>query len=207
MTQELLRRVHLELLDVLKAVNELEPHHDGDHFYELLRDVEAALADQDREDTLLEKIEQDFHLHDEDNEGGWTDWICPKPDSYLMKCCDCGLVHEMQTRIADYEPRPSEDFVVSNNPDLQAQFRVRRHEVFDTTPQRTEERNFCSRCGKRTLDMTHIHTCTPPRRTRVGMTVDELITLEQKHMRHEDLSRAIEAKLKQKNGYAKEKNT
>ena len=32
-----------------------------------------------------------------------------------------------------------------------------------------------------------------------GLTVDELITLEQKHMRHEDLSQAIEAKLKEKN--------
>ena len=39
----------------------------------------------------------------------------------------------------------------------------------------------------------------PPQRTWVGLTVDELITLEQKHMRHEDLSRAIEAKLKEKN--------
>ena len=29
-------------------------------------------------------------------------------------------------------------------------------------PQRTE-RNFCPRCGKRTKDMTHIHTCTPPK--------------------------------------------
>ena len=29
-------------------------------------------------------------------------------------------------------------------------------------PQRTEERNFCPRCGKRTKDLTHIHTCTPP---------------------------------------------
>jgi len=26
-----------------------------------------------------------------------------------------------------------------------------------------QERNFCSRCGKRTPDLTHIHTCTPPR--------------------------------------------
>jgi hypothetical protein len=26
-----------------------------------------------------------------------------------------------------------------------------------------QDRNFCSRCGKRTKDMTHIHTCTPPR--------------------------------------------
>jgi hypothetical protein len=25
-----------------------------------------------------------------------------------------------------------------------------------------EERNFCSRCGKRTADLTTIHTCTPP---------------------------------------------
>jgi len=26
-----------------------------------------------------------------------------------------------------------------------------------------EERNFCSRCGKRTADVITIHTCTPPR--------------------------------------------
>jgi hypothetical protein len=25
-----------------------------------------------------------------------------------------------------------------------------------------QERNFCSRCGKCTPDLTHIHTCTPP---------------------------------------------
>jgi hypothetical protein len=29
-------------------------------------------------------------------------------------------------------------------------------------PQRTE-RNFCERCGKRIKDLTHIHTCTPPK--------------------------------------------
>jgi hypothetical protein len=28
-------------------------------------------------------------------------------------------------------------------------------------PQRKEQ-NFCSRCGKRTKDLTTIHTCTPP---------------------------------------------
>ena len=26
-----------------------------------------------------------------------------------------------------------------------------------------QERNFCPRCGKRTPDLTTIHTCTPPR--------------------------------------------
>ena len=25
-----------------------------------------------------------------------------------------------------------------------------------------EERNFCLKCGKRTADLTTIHTCTPP---------------------------------------------
>ena len=25
-----------------------------------------------------------------------------------------------------------------------------------------EERNFCPRCGKRTADLTTVHTCTPP---------------------------------------------
>jgi hypothetical protein len=31
------------------------------------------------------------------------------------------------------------------------------------SPPQPEERNFCSRCGKRTADLTTIHTCTPPR--------------------------------------------
>ena len=35
-----------------------------------------------------------------------------------------------------------------------------------TTPpaaQPAQEQNFCPRCGKRTADLTTIHTCTPPR--------------------------------------------
>ena len=28
--------------------------------------------------------------------------------------------------------------------------------------QPAQERNFCPRCGKRTADLTTIHTCTPP---------------------------------------------
>lgn len=33
--------------------------------------------------------------------------------------------------------------------------------LYTSPPQRTEQ-NFCSRCGKRTKDLTVIHTCTPP---------------------------------------------
>jgi hypothetical protein len=50
--------------------------------------------------------------------------------------------------------------------------------------------------AKEIQDMT---IAPPAQRQWVGLTVDELITLEQKHMRHEDLSRAIEAKLRSKN--------
>jgi hypothetical protein len=32
-----------------------------------------------------------------------------------------------------------------------------------THPPRSTEQNFCSRCGKRTADLTTIHTCTPPK--------------------------------------------
>ena len=138
MTKELLGRVRRELLDVLKSINELEIHHGGNHFHELLCDVEEALK------------EQDFHLHNEENEGGWSDWVCPKPDSYLMKCCDCGLVHEMQTRVANYEPKPSEDFVVSTDPNLQTQFRMRRHEFLKTAPQQRTE-PICPECKAEVL--------------------------------------------------------
>lgn len=30
---------------------------------------------------------------------GWSDWIHPTPRGYLMACCDCGLVHEVQFRV------------------------------------------------------------------------------------------------------------
>ena len=33
--------------------------------------------------------------------------------------------------------------------------------LYTHPPQRTEQ-NFCSRCGKRTADLTTIHTCTSP---------------------------------------------
>ena len=62
------------------------------------------------------------------------------------------------------------------------------------TEQMHIEKNMTLACPSYLHDYT-----TPPQRTWVGLTVDELITLEQKHMRHEDLSRAIEAKLKEKN--------
>jgi hypothetical protein len=36
-----------------------------------------------------------------------------------------------------------------------------------------EDRNFCPRCGKRTADLTTIHTCTPPQEALYGMNQDD----------------------------------
>ena len=50
----------------------------------------------------------------------------------------------------------------------------------------------------------------PPQRTWVGLTNDEITALKhngERYISSQDFARAIEAKLKQKNGYAKEKNT
>ncbi len=35
------------------------------------------------------------------------------------------------------------------------------------------EWNFCERCGKRTADLTTIHTCTPPQEALYGMNQDD----------------------------------
>lgn len=67
-------------------------------------------------------------------EDGYCDWVCPNPASYLMQCCDCGLIHEVQTRVAKYEPLPSEVYEVVSDPDVQAQWRMRRRD--DISPQR-----------------------------------------------------------------------
>jgi len=34
--------------------------------------------------------------------------------------------------------------------------------IREALAQPAQERNFCPRCGKRTKDLTTIHTCTPP---------------------------------------------
>ena len=52
MTQELLGRVHRELLDVLNSINQDKIHHDGDDFHELLNDVEKALAQPEQEPVI-----------------------------------------------------------------------------------------------------------------------------------------------------------
>lgn len=34
-----------------------------------------------------------------EGDDGWSDWVHPEP-GYRMKCCGCGLVHDVQFEVA-----------------------------------------------------------------------------------------------------------
>lgn len=71
----------------------------------------------------------------------------------------------------------------------------------------SQERNFCPRCGKRLgKNDWDIHTCTSPQRAWIGLTDEEIVELHHEikvqlmgTYKTEDIYRAIEAKLKEKN--------
>ena len=93
MTQELLGRVHRELLDVLNSINQDKIHHDGDDFHELLNDVEKALAEHAMREVqrLGQEIEQEPVAH-------WSDCSVHSDPAYPKGECDCGGI----VAVADY---------------------------------------------------------------------------------------------------------
>jgi hypothetical protein len=87
-------------------------------------------------------LPQDFVKHEVESVHDWSDWVCPNPEQYFMKCCDCGLVHEMQFKVAKYKLGNECEFVEDTN--LQAVFKARRTHP----PQRTEQSKACVYCGQ-----------------------------------------------------------
>ena len=78
-------------------------------------------------EALAEQPE--FIKHEVENADDWSEWVCPDPKSYLMKCCDCGLVHEAQFGVVRYKSETDrEDCEPVEDPNLQAVFRMRRSE-------------------------------------------------------------------------------
>ena len=63
-------------------------------------------------------------------EDGWSEWVNPV-QGYLMQCCDCGLIHEMQTevvrQIAPTDANGQADVESVDDPALLVSFRMRRH--------------------------------------------------------------------------------
>ena len=81
----------------------------------------------------------EFIKHEVENADDWSEWVCPDPKNYLMKCCDCGLVHEAQFGVVRYKSETErEDCDIVDDPNLQAVFRMRRSEEW--TPEDTAHR-------------------------------------------------------------------
>ena len=71
----------------------------------------------------------EFVTHTVEQPDDWSEWVCPDPKGYLMKCCDCGLVHEAEFGVVRYKSETErEDCDMVDDPNLQAVFRMRRSE-------------------------------------------------------------------------------
>ena len=71
----------------------------------------------------------EFFTHNVEQPYDWSEWVCPDPKGYLMKCCDCGLVHEAEFGVVRYKSETErEDCDRVDDPNLQAVFRMRRSE-------------------------------------------------------------------------------
>lgn len=70
------------------------------------------------------------------DEDGWSEWVNPAP-GYLMGCCDCGLVHEMEFVILRFADATTSSGDVVQDPALGVAFRAKRAETqrshFDAT--------------------------------------------------------------------------
>lgn len=63
--------------------------------------------------------------------GGWSEWVYPTPNNiYLFKCCDCGLVHDMEFGSLIERNRKGIEFeVVKLPPEIRVMFRARRNKT------------------------------------------------------------------------------
>ena len=120
-------------LEALKFVNQTGDTQTFDMCYadKAITAIENALAQPSQE--------PEFIKHEVESAEDWSEWVCPNPHKYLMKCCDCGLVHEAQFGVVRYkseDEREACDFVDDSN--LQAVFRMRRSEQW--SPEDTAHR-------------------------------------------------------------------
>jgi len=184
------------------------------------------MAENARELGLdYEPAQPEFIKHEVKNADDWSEWVCPDPKNYLMKCCDCGLVHEAEFGVVRYKSETErDDCDMVDDPNLQAVFRMRRSEEW--TPEDTAHRSgglpmaqleqepvvcdcdspsWCKqykKCNRKMLGfMPYV---AQPQRTWVGLTEDEILSISAKcaaSHQHMDIqfARAIESKLKEKN--------
>ncbi len=82
----------------------------------------------ERRDQVQAAIDEQFHIA-EAREDGWCDWQSPVMDaSYRMRCCGCGLVHQVEFRVVEVDKREGDSFEGNIAPAEQyrVQLRMRR---------------------------------------------------------------------------------
>lgn len=66
-----------------------------------------------------------------DGEGDFSDWVSPKP-TYLMGCCDCGLVHTVEFKVikrtSDVQPDGTYTAEDIDDDTLKVAFRMKRED-------------------------------------------------------------------------------
>ena len=86
---------------------------------------------------------------------------------------DIELMLDAITTIRETLAQPDEDAIIIRYHEMTIKRLEKRIEELTAQPEQEPvaweqfhehlvERNFCPRCGKRTADLTTIHTCTPP---------------------------------------------
>jgi hypothetical protein len=106
-----------------------------------VRGLKVLADDHEKAITAIKEslVQTEFIKHEVENADDWSEWVCPDPKNYLMKCCDCGLVHEAQFGVVRYKSETErDDCDIVNDPNLQAVFRMRRSEEW--TPEDTAHR-------------------------------------------------------------------
>ena len=149
-------------------------------------------------------LPQDFIKHEVENEGDWSEWVNPNSEQYFMKCCDCGLVHEMQFKVAKYSEGDECEFVA--DADLQSVFRARRAAQPAAPVQEPVAQDVQEKCRIETVPAKGGLLPTPPAAQRqwVGLTDEDFENAFQEtyimgDSDLKDFAQVIEAKLKEKN--------
>jgi len=72
------------------------------------------------------KVKIGFYQH-KAGKGGWSEWVYPTK-KYLFKCCDCGLIHEMEFASLIKTNKKGIHFNVVKLPEeISVMFRARRY--------------------------------------------------------------------------------
>lgn len=77
----------------------------------------------------MKKLPKKFKQH-KAGRGGWSEWVNPKLDSFLFKCCDCELIHQLQFGVFLKRNEKRGAYEIFNLPDnFGVKFRARRFTI------------------------------------------------------------------------------